>query len=99
MEPRIQYAKTEDGVSIAYTVTGEGTPLVRMFGVGGFQSAFEQPETRKWLGSLNNKLILYDGRNFGLSSKSQDYSLDAYARDMDAVVEALGLNRFAVHAR
>ena len=99
MEPRIQYAKTEDGVSIAYTVTGEGTPLVRMFGVGGFQSAFEQPETRKWLGSLNNKLILNEGGNFGHASRSQDYSLDAHARDMEAVVIALGLHRFAVHAR
>ncbi len=28
MEPRIQYAKTEDGVSIAYHVQGEGQPLV-----------------------------------------------------------------------
>ena len=28
MEPRIQYAKTSDGVSIAYAKTGEGPPLV-----------------------------------------------------------------------
>ena len=28
MEPRIQYAKTSDGVSIAYTVFGEGLPIV-----------------------------------------------------------------------
>ena len=28
VEPRIQYAKTSDGVSIAYTVFGEGPPLV-----------------------------------------------------------------------
>ncbi len=28
MEPRIQYAKTKDGVSIAYWATGEGKPLV-----------------------------------------------------------------------
>ena len=30
MEPRIQYAKTEDGVSIAYFAVGEGGPLVQM---------------------------------------------------------------------
>ena len=28
MEPRIQYAKTSDGVNIAYAVLGEGTPLL-----------------------------------------------------------------------
>ena len=30
MEPRIQYAKTSDGVSIAFAVKGEGPPLVRV---------------------------------------------------------------------
>ena len=28
MEPRIQYAKTSDGVSIAYATLGEGPPVV-----------------------------------------------------------------------
>ena len=28
MEPRIQYARTEDGVNIAYAAEGEGPPLV-----------------------------------------------------------------------
>ncbi len=28
MEPRIQYAKTSDGVSIAFWTMGEGMPLV-----------------------------------------------------------------------
>ena len=28
MEPRVQYAKTEDGVSIAFTTVGKGPPLV-----------------------------------------------------------------------
>ncbi len=30
MEPRIQYAKTENGVSIAYWTLGEGKPFVYM---------------------------------------------------------------------
>ena len=28
MEPQIQYAKTSDGVNIAYATEGEGPPLV-----------------------------------------------------------------------
>ena len=30
MEPRIQYAKTEDGASIAYWTMGSGSSLVQM---------------------------------------------------------------------
>ena len=30
MEPRIQYAQTKDGVSIAFCVHGKGTPLVQI---------------------------------------------------------------------
>jgi hypothetical protein len=30
MEPRIQYAKTTDGVSIAFWTLGEGKPLLHM---------------------------------------------------------------------
>ncbi len=29
-EPRIQYARTEDGVSIAYYTMGAGTPFVHL---------------------------------------------------------------------
>ncbi len=32
MEPRIQYAKTADGVSIAFYEMGEGPPLVTRIG-------------------------------------------------------------------
>ncbi len=30
MEPRIQYAKTKDGVSIAYWTLGKGMPVAHM---------------------------------------------------------------------
>jgi hypothetical protein len=35
-EPRIQYAKTSDGVSIAYAVFGSGRPLVYVTEAAGF---------------------------------------------------------------
>ncbi len=39
MEPRIQYAKTEDGVSIAYWTLGDGKLLVSMpAGLAGHSS-------------------------------------------------------------
>ena len=30
MQPRIQYAKTSDGVSIAYSTAGDGPPMIGM---------------------------------------------------------------------
>ena len=66
MEPRIQYAKTEDGVSIAYTTMGEGTPLVRAARLrwSHIQLQLQRPQFQAWLDALgNHKLVLYDGRN------------------------------------
>ena len=69
MEPRIQYAKTEDGVSIAYASEGEGPPLVLLLApsVSHVQRAWGMfPDT---LPSLTRtfRLILYDPRGAGLS--------------------------------
>jgi hypothetical protein len=54
-EPRIQYAKTEDGVSIAYYTLGEGEPCVSLpiipaTGIDASQS----PELR-WLGQRRTR--------------------------------------------
>ncbi|MEE9606605.1 MAG: alpha/beta fold hydrolase, partial [Myxococcota bacterium] len=41
----------------------------------------------------------YDGRGFGLSDRDvTDFSLDARVRDVEAVVDALGAERFALYA-
>jgi len=102
MEPRIQYAKTEDGVSIAFYTIGEGEPLVHM--PGGFshlQAEWQQPEIRSYYERLAEKrmLIRYDGRGSGLSDRDiTDYSLDARVRDLNAVVNRLNLENFALWA-
>ena len=51
MEPRIQYAKTSDGVSIAFWTLGEGVvPLVHMpvLGYSHVQLEWQVPEWRLW---------------------------------------------------
>ena len=50
MDPQIQYAKTEDGVNIAYYVMGEGEPLMYTpHSLGGhIQLEWEWPEWRSW---------------------------------------------------
>ncbi len=101
MEPRIQYAKTTDGVSIAYWTLGEGMPLVQM-PTGPFsniQREWQWPEWRHFYERLAEKrmLVRYDGRGTGLSERDvSDYSLDARVLDLEAIVDRLGLERFAL---
>ncbi len=100
MEPRIQYAKTKDGVSIAFYTLGEGTPLMQTSGgVGHLQLEWQLAEGRIWLERLaeNRMVVRYDVRGSGLSDRDvADFSLDAKVADLEAVVDRLGLERFAL---
>jgi class 3 adenylate cyclase len=101
MEPRIQYAQTADGVSIAFWTLGEGTPLVYMADVpwSHVQLEWQELERRGWYQRLaeKRKLVRYDGRGLGLSERSAaDFSLDAQTLDLEAVLDRLGLDRFAL---
>jgi class 3 adenylate cyclase len=100
MEPRIQYAQTADGVSIALWTLGEGMPLVHMpFLFSHIQLEWQMPELRRWYERLSQKrkLVRYDGRGSGLSERDvADYSLDARVKDLEAVADRLGLDRFAL---
>ena len=95
MEPRIQYAKTSDGVSIAFSTLGEGTPFVHMpFPVTHLQLDWEMPENRSWYEWLAKRwqIVRYDGMGTGLSDRDVTVlSLDAGVRDLEAVVDRLGL--------
>ena len=102
MEPRIQYAQTKDGVSIAYSTFGEGMPFVQMpFPFSHLQLNWEIPEFRSWDERLVKKwqLVRYDARGTGLSDRDvTDFSLDAGVRDLEAVVGRLRLERFDLFA-
>jgi len=101
MEPRIQYAKTSDGVNIAFWTLGEGMPVVEM-PAGEFshiQLEWQTSHMRGWYEGLAKKrmLVHYDGRGRGLSDRdATDYSLEAEMLDLKAVVDRLGLDRFAL---
>jgi class 3 adenylate cyclase len=100
MEPRIQYAKTADGVSIAFGTLGEGMPLVHLsVAFSHTQMEWQIAECRRWYERLADKrmLVRYDYRGFGLSERNvTDFSLDAQVLDMEAVVDRLGLEKFAL---
>ncbi len=100
MEPRIQYAKTKDGVSIAFRVLGKGMPFVQTLVPGSdLRLHWEVPEARTWYERLAEKrmLIQYDNRGTGLSQRDvTDFSLDTFGLDIEAVADRLGLERFAL---
>jgi class 3 adenylate cyclase len=100
MEPRIQYAKTTDGVSIAFFTLGEGMPLVHMPLIfSHIQMEWQIPECRRWYERLaeKRKLVRFDTRGFGLSERNvSDVSLETMVLDAEAVVDRLGMEKFAV---
>src|SRR6266542_903805 len=69
MEPRIQYAKTSDGVSIAYWAIGSGEPYVITYspGTGHAQLEWEIPEAKAAYLRLAERrtVVRLDWRNNG----------------------------------
>jgi len=101
MEPRIQYAQTADGVSIAFWTLGQGMPFVCMPSppFSHIQLEWQLPDIREWYERLagRRKLVRYDGRGSGLSDRDvTDFSLDAHVLDLEAVIDRLGLEKFAL---
>ena len=101
MEPRIQYARTSDGVNIAHCVMGEGEPLVLTPSntLSHVQQEWQIPEYRAWYEQLAKRraVVRYDCRGSGLSSRNAtDFGIEALTCDLEAVVGRLGLSRFAL---
>ena len=72
MEPRIQYAQTKDGVSIAFSTMGDGMPVVQMpASFNHLQLEWQLPEFRTWYERLaeTRMLVRYDPRGSGLSER------------------------------
>jgi pimeloyl-ACP methyl ester carboxylesterase len=103
IEQQIAFAETPDGVRIAYATTGAGPPIVFVLGWGthlteGMGSPlYDGAGFLSWY-SRDHLVVRYDGRGFGLSDREvTDFSLDARVRDLETVVDALGLERFALY--
>jgi class 3 adenylate cyclase/pimeloyl-ACP methyl ester carboxylesterase len=102
MEPRIQYATTSDGVSIALWSIGEGFPIVNpppALPWSHIELEWQIPEWRHWYEHLteNYQIVRYDNRGSGLSSRTvNEFSLESHVRDLEAVVDRLALKKFAL---
>jgi class 3 adenylate cyclase len=100
-EPRIQYAKTSDGVNIAYAVAGSGPPLVhvRTFTGSHVELDWQVDFPGKLFQALaaRRTLVIFDRRGCGLSDRDVgELTLEALTDDLEAVVDELGLSRFVL---
>jgi pimeloyl-ACP methyl ester carboxylesterase/DNA-binding CsgD family transcriptional regulator len=98
VEQRIRFTQTPDGVRIAYAVTGSGPPLVKAPNyLTHLEFDWDSPVWGHWLRELSARwqLVRYDERGCGLSDLDvDDFSLDTWLADLEAVVDTLGLRRF-----
>ncbi len=102
MEPRIEYASTGDGYSLAYWAMGRGVPLVTPPPASPWSNILREldiPEWRHWYEHLTEvaRVVRYDGRGAGLSDRDVTALTPATElADLEAVVDAAGLERFAL---
>jgi pimeloyl-ACP methyl ester carboxylesterase/DNA-binding SARP family transcriptional activator len=97
---RVGFCTTPDGVRLAYAVSGSGSPLVKASTwLTHLDHDWASPVWRHWWGALSSRhtLVRYDERGCGLSDwdvGDDSFTLDAWVRDLETVVDALGLERF-----
>jgi pimeloyl-ACP methyl ester carboxylesterase/DNA-binding winged helix-turn-helix (wHTH) protein len=99
LEQDIRFCTTPDDVRLAYAITGAGPPLVRAaVWLTHVDYDLHSPVWRHWLTDLSaqHTLVRYDERGCGLSDHDVEFSFDAWVADLEAVVDAAGLDRFAL---
>jgi pimeloyl-ACP methyl ester carboxylesterase/DNA-binding CsgD family transcriptional regulator len=98
LKQAIRFCTSSDGARIAYATMGKGPPLVRAAHfLTHLEFELRTPVWRPWLAAFtrDHTLVRYDQRGCGLSDREvNDLSLDAMVADLEAVVDAAGLDRF-----
>jgi pimeloyl-ACP methyl ester carboxylesterase/class 3 adenylate cyclase len=101
--PETRYARTADGVHVAYQVVGDG-PVDMVFVMGwvtNIEAMWDDPDFARFLGRLASfsRLILFDKRGVGLSDRVPEDRLPDLETRMDdvrAVMDAVGSERAVV---
>lgn len=97
---KIQFCVTTDGVRVAYASAGSGYPMVKSANwLNHLDYEWDSPIWKHWLAELtkHHRLVRYDERGNGLSQWDvKEMSLELWVRDLETVVEAAGVERFAL---
>jgi DNA-binding winged helix-turn-helix (wHTH) protein/alpha-beta hydrolase superfamily lysophospholipase len=96
----VHFCTAADGVRIAYAMAGQGEPLIKAANwLNHLEYDWQSPIWSHLFHALaaERRLIRYDERGNGLSDWDvADISFDAFVNDLESVVEATGLKRFAL---
>ena len=100
LQQEVHFCTASDGVRIAYAVAGRGPPLVKAANwLNHLEYDWQSPIWSELLHELaaSHWLVRYDERGNGLSDWDvDDISFEAFVRDLESVVDAAGLERFAL---
>ena len=93
----IRFCASKDGVRLAYASTGSGPPLVRVFNwLTDVEKDLTSVVNRHWINELSRDYgyVRYDSRGCGFSDRNiERMSLDAWVEDLEAVLDAMQLER------
>src|SRR6201747_2335206 len=99
-EQEIRFCQSKDGVQLAYARTGQGPPLVKTgHWMTHLEYDFESPIWRHFYHELSrdHAFYRYDARGNGLSDREiPDVTFENFVDDLEAVVDAAGIERFAL---
>lgn len=97
-DQRIRFCRSSDGVGLAWAEHGDGPVLVKAANwLTHLDFDWLSPVWRHWWESLGrtHRVIRYDERGSGLSDRDvEEFSLDAWVRDLEAVVDDAALDQF-----
>jgi pimeloyl-ACP methyl ester carboxylesterase/DNA-binding CsgD family transcriptional regulator len=100
VKQEVRFCTAPGGIRLAYAIHGRGPPLVRVATwLTHLDFDWESPVWRHWLEVLGERhtVVRYDERGCGLSdSEAGDLSIGTWVADLEAVVDAAGLDRFAL---
>jgi class 3 adenylate cyclase/pimeloyl-ACP methyl ester carboxylesterase len=100
LQQQIHFCRSRDGVELAYSMIGQGPPLVKTGNwMTHLEFDLESPIWRHLYRELarDHTLVRYDTRGNGLSDRTVDeVSFDVFVSDLEAVVDATRLERFAM---
>jgi pimeloyl-ACP methyl ester carboxylesterase/DNA-binding CsgD family transcriptional regulator len=96
----VRFTHSADGTRLAYASFGEGYPVVRAaHWFTDIEFDWQTPMFRAWFDDFGSRYryFRYDGRGTGLSERGDvEISLDRLVADLEAVVDAAGLEKFAL---